>query len=62
MMSKLVRSGKSGKVSYTLKRSKPGQATFSDVILPDGKIIRRVDEAVHRRALSNVSRTYKEKA
>lgn len=50
------------KVVYTLKPSKTGQSTFSDVKLPDGTTIRRVDESVHRRALGNVSRAFREKA
>lgn len=51
-----------GKISYSLKPAKIGRSTFSDVKLPDGTIIRRVDEEVHKRALSNAARAYKEKA
>lgn len=49
-------------VIYTLQPSKAGRATFSDVRLPNGTIIRRVDESVHRRALRNVARAAREKA
>lgn len=58
----MVKKGTNGSVSYTIKPSKPGKATFSNVVLPNGQIIRHVDEQVHRRALSNASRVYKEKA
>lgn len=61
-MTKAPKIAKSGLISYTLKRSKPGQSVISDVVLPDGKIIRRVDEGLHRRALLNAARVYKEKA
>lgn len=51
-----------GKVYYSLKPGKEGRSTFSDVRLPNGDVVRRVDESVHKRALSNAARAYKEKA
>ena len=50
-----------GKGVYTLRPPKAGRPTFSDVNLPDGTIIRRVDESVHQRALENASRAFKGK-
>lgn len=46
---------------YSLKPSKPGRGVFSDVRLPDGTIIRRVDQAVHERALKAAAKRFKEK-
>ncbi|WHO73549.1 hypothetical protein [Rhizobium sp. BT03] len=54
-------SRKSGKVSYTLRPSREGLPPFSDIRLPDGTIIRRVDETVHKRALSNAAKALKER-
>lgn len=51
-----------GKVHYTMQPKKAGRATFSDVKLPDGTIVRRVDESVHKRALSNAARAYRHKS
>ena len=53
---------KSGKITYSLQPHKAGRSTFSDVKLPSGETIRRVDQSVHQRALDNASRLYKEKA
>lgn len=54
---------KSGQsVSYILKASKRSKGAFSNVVLPNGQIIRQVDERVHQRALFNASKVYKEKA
>ena len=47
-------------IVYTLAPSRPGSHVFSDVTLPDGTIIRRVDEAVHQKALDNVNRRFRE--
>lgn len=52
---------KTGKVFYTLRPSKEGQPPFLDIRLPGGIIIRRVDEAIHRKALSNAARALKER-
>ncbi len=60
--SKTEKRGTQEKVVYSLKPAKEGRTTFSDVKLPNGTTIRRVDESVHRRALTNVSRAAKEKA
>ncbi|PDS79367.1 hypothetical protein [Rhizobium sp. L43] len=54
-------SRKSGKVFYTLRPSREGLPPFSDIRLPDGTIIRRVDETVHKRALSNAAKALKER-
>ncbi|MDC7744139.1 MULTISPECIES: hypothetical protein [Rhizobium] len=54
-------SRKSGKVFYTLRPSREGLPPFSDIRLPDGTIVRRVDETVHKRALSNAARALKER-
>lgn len=52
---------KSGKVFYTLRPSKEGQPPFMDIKLPGGTIIRRVDEAIHRKALANAAKALKER-
>jgi len=52
-------SQKSGKVFYALRPSKDGRPPFSDVNLPGGLVIRRVDEAVHKLALSNARKMLK---
>jgi hypothetical protein len=62
MAKKSIKQISSGKVFYTLRPRKEGRPAFSDVKLPDGTVIRRVDESVHKRALSNAARAYKEKA
>ncbi|RUM24651.1 hypothetical protein EFQ99_13265 [Rhizobium vallis] len=54
-------SRKSGKVFYTLRPSREGLPPFSDIRLPDGTIIRRVDETIHKKALSNATRALKER-
>ena len=54
-------SRKSGKVFYRLSPSREGLPPFSDIRLPDGTIIRRVDEAIHRRALSKAARVLTER-
>lgn len=54
-------SRKSGKVFYTLRPSREGLPPFSDIRLPDGTIIRRVDETIHKRALSNAIKALKER-
>ena len=54
-------SRKTGKVFYTLRPSKEGQPPFLDIKLPGGTIIRRVDEAIHRKALSKAARELKER-
>ncbi|ACI57240.1 hypothetical protein GGI64_003204 [Rhizobium leguminosarum] len=54
-------SRKSGKVFYMLSPSREGLPPFSDIRLPDGTIIRRVDEAIHKRALSNAAKALKER-
>ncbi|EJC81923.1 hypothetical protein Rleg4DRAFT_3613 [Rhizobium leguminosarum bv. trifolii WSM2297] len=54
-------SRKSGKVFYTLRPSREGMPPFSDIRLPDGTIIRRVDEIIHKRALSNAAKALKER-
>ncbi|MBX5169157.1 MULTISPECIES: hypothetical protein [unclassified Rhizobium] len=54
-------SRKSGKVIYTLRPSREGLPAFSDIKLPGGTIIRRVDEALHRKALSNATKALKER-
>ena len=52
-------SPKTGKVFYTLGPSKEGQPPFLDIKLPGGTIIRRVDEAIHRKALSKAAKALK---
>jgi hypothetical protein len=59
--SSMPASRKTGKVFYTLRPSREGQPPFLDIRLPGGTIIRRVDEAIHRKALSNAARTLKER-
>ncbi|WP_088937004.1 hypothetical protein [Rhizobium sp. N122] len=54
-------SRKSGQVFYTLRPSREGLPPFSDIRLPDGTIIRRVDETIHKRALSNAAKALKER-
>ena len=54
-------SRKTGKVFYTLRPSKEGQPPFLDIKLPGGTIIRRVDEAIHRKALSKAAGVLKER-
>ncbi|WP_037079141.1 hypothetical protein [Rhizobium sp. CCGE 510] len=54
-------SRKSGKVIYTLRPCREGLPAFSDIKLPCGTIIRRVDEALHRKALSNATKALKER-
>ncbi|SCB61426.1 hypothetical protein GA0061105_11815 [Rhizobium aethiopicum] len=54
-------SRKSGKVFYMLRSSREGLPPFSDIRLPDGTIIRRVDETVHQRALANAAKALKER-
>ncbi|MBX5000516.1 hypothetical protein [Rhizobium lentis] len=54
-------SRKPGKVFYTLRPSREGLPAFSDIRLPDGTIIRRVDETIHKRALSNAAKALKER-
>lgn len=48
------------RVVYTSSPSRLGNAVFSDVKLPDGTTIRRVDEAVRRKALDNANRQYRQ--
>ncbi|EJZ20752.1 hypothetical protein NE852_21930 [Rhizobium sp. Pop5] len=54
-------SRKSGKVFYALRPPREGLPPFSDIRLPDGTIIRRVDETIHKRALSNAAKALKER-
>ena len=54
-------SPKSSRVFYRLRPSREGLPPFSDIRLPDGTIIRRVDETVHKRALSNAAKALKER-
>lgn len=52
---------KKTKVVYMRRAGKAGEPLFSSVALPDGTIVRRVDETVHLRALANADRRYREK-
>lgn len=52
---------KSSGIFYTLRPAKEGQPAFADVRLPGGITIRRVNEAIHRKALANAARTLKER-
>lgn len=54
-------SQKTGKIFYRLRPAKEGQPPFVDIRLPGGTIIRQVDEALHRKALSNAAKTLKER-
>jgi hypothetical protein len=54
-------SQKSGKLFYRVRLAREGQPPFVDIRLPDGTIIRQVDEALHRKALSNAARALKER-
>ena len=54
-------SQKSGKIFYMLRPSREGQPPFVDTKLPGGTIIRQVDEAIHRKALSNAAKALKER-
>ena len=54
-------SRKSGKVFYTLRPSREGLPPFSDIRLPAGTIIRRVDETIHKKALSTAAKALKER-
>ncbi|OQP86187.1 hypothetical protein BTR14_12435 [Rhizobium rhizosphaerae] len=63
MTSTTIKKG-DNRISYVLTSLKPGrpQSTFTNVILPNGQVIRHVDEQVHKRALENAARVYKEKS
>lgn len=54
-------SQKSGRIFYMLRPSREGQPPFVDIKLPGGTIIRQVDEAIHRKALSNAAKALKER-
>ena len=54
-------SQKTGKIFYRLRPAREGQPPFVDIRLPGGTIIRQVDEALHRKALSNAAKTLKER-
>ncbi|GAA3111451.1 hypothetical protein GCM10010520_64750 [Rhizobium viscosum] len=54
-------SPKSGKIFYRLRPAREGQPPFVDIRLPGGTIVRQVDEALHRKALSNAAKTLKER-
>ncbi len=54
-------SQKAGRIFYRLRPAREGQPPFVDVRLPGGTIIRQVDEALHRKALSNAAKTLKER-
>lgn len=54
-------SRKSGKIFYRLRPIREGQPPFVDIKLPGGTIIRQVDEAIHRKALSNAAKALKER-
>ena len=54
-------SRKSGKILYRLRPTREGQPPFVDIKLPGGTIIRQVDEAIHRKALSNAAKALKER-
>ncbi len=54
-------SQKSGKIFYRLRPAREGQPPFVDIRLPGGTIIRQVDEALHRKALSNAAKALKER-
>jgi len=54
-------SQKTGKIFYRLRPAREGQPPFVDIRLPGGTIIRHVDEALHRKALSNAAKTLKER-
>ncbi|MBB3594757.1 hypothetical protein FHX08_005161 [Rhizobium sp. BK529] len=54
-------SQKSGKIFYMLRPSREGQPPFVDIKLPGGTTIRQVDEAIHRKALSNAAKALKER-
>jgi hypothetical protein len=48
-------------IFYRLRPAREGQPPFVDIRLPGGTIIRQVDEALHRKALSNAAKTLKER-
>ncbi|WP_349358819.1 hypothetical protein [Stappia sp.] len=50
---------RSGHVTYSMRPHKQGRGVFSDVKLPDGTIIRRVDESVHRAGLKRVKEAFR---
>lgn len=50
-----------GRIFYRLRPAREGQPPFVDVRLPGGTIIRQVDGALHRKALSNAAKTLKER-
>ncbi|MBB3391528.1 hypothetical protein FHT82_004300 [Rhizobium sp. BK275] len=54
-------SQKTGKIFYRLRPAREGQPPFVDIRLPGGTIVRQVDEALHRKALSNAAKTLKER-
>ena len=54
-------SQKSGRIFYMLRPSRERQPPFVDIKLPGGTIIRQVDEAIHRKALSNAAKALKER-
>ena len=54
-------SQKSGRIFYMLRPSREGQPPFVDIKLPGGTVIRQVDEAIHRKALSNAAKALKER-
>jgi len=54
-------SQKTGKIFYRLRPAREGQPPFVDIRLPGGTIIRQVDEALHRKALSNAAKTLTER-
>ena len=56
-----AKSKRNSKIIYTLKPHMAGRGVFSDVEMPDGTIIRRVDQSVHEQALKAASKAYKEK-
>ena len=54
-------SQKTGKIFYRLRPAREGQPPFVDIRLSGGTIIRQVDEALHRKALSNAAKTLTER-
>jgi hypothetical protein len=49
------------KVFYVFRPLREGQAPMTDMRLPGGLRVCRVDEAVHRKALSNAAKALKER-
>ncbi len=62
MMKTIKKASAEEHVVYSMRSAKEGQSAFSDVRLPNGTIIRRVNEAVHKRALANAAKAFKEHA